>query len=212
MLVKSDGSAYTTVRLTGVSNVTVGGTAYVKLSHSSLTIAPLAGPSPPATNGGTNVVADDPTGMSVNSGDQTVDKFCATDYIIRLLPVQYCVDTTTDPTNPTLRRQNLVGLAATPLCASGTALANQIIGFKVGATVTASSAGNDLNVYNFNSQTFGTGPNGNDYTQIHSVMVSMIGRTTPNPDPSYLFRNTFDGGPYQIQGASVVVNPRNMNF
>jgi len=202
MLVKSDGSAYTTLRLTAVSNVTVGGTAYVKLSHSSLTAA-----------NGTNVIADDPTGMSVTSPDQASSQFCATDYLVRLIPVQYCVDTTTDPTNPTLRRINLVNQATTPACATGTGLANQNIGFKVGATVTASTGGNDLNVYNFNSSTYGAaGGSGYDYTQIHSVMVSMIGRTTPNPDPSYLFRNTFDGGPYQIQGASVVVNPRNMNF
>jgi hypothetical protein len=88
-------------------------------------------------------------------------------------------------------------------------LANQIIGFKVGATLTLGAT--DTSTYDFNAQTFGTG-SGYDYTQIHSVMVSMIGRTTPNPDPSYTFQNSFDGGPYQIQGVSVVINPRNMNF
>jgi prepilin-type N-terminal cleavage/methylation domain-containing protein len=198
MLVKSDGSAYTTVRLTGVTNVTVGGTAYVKLSHSSLTNA-----------NGTNVSADDPTNMSVNSPDQTTSQFCASDYIVRLIPIQYCVDTATDPTNPTLRRLQLVGDATTPACSTGVGLANQIIGFKVGATLTLGAT--DTSTYDFNAQTFGTG-SGYDYTQIHSVMVSMIGRTTPNPDPSYTFQNSFDGGPYQIQGVSVVINPRNMNF
>jgi prepilin-type N-terminal cleavage/methylation domain-containing protein len=198
MLVKSDGSAYTTVRLTAVTNVTVGGTAYVKLSHSSLTNA-----------NGTNVSADDPTNMSVNSPDQTTSQFCASDYIVRLIPIQYCVDTATDPTNPTLRRIQLVGDATTPACSTGVGLANQIIGFKVGATLTLGAT--DTSTYDFNAQTFGTG-SGYDYTQIHSVMVSMIGRTTPNPDPSYTFQNSFDGGPYQIQGVSVVINPRNMNF
>jgi prepilin-type N-terminal cleavage/methylation domain-containing protein len=201
LLVKSDASAYTTVRLTGVANVTVGGTAYVKLSHSSLTIA-----------GGTNVSADDPTNMSIKSADSTTDQFCATDYVVRLLPIQYCVDTATDPTNPTLRRLTLVGLAATPTCSSGTALSNQVIGFKVGATVTTSSTGTGLTAYNFDSSTFGSGPNYFDFTVVHSIMVSMIGRTTPNPGATYTFRNAFDGGPYQIQGVSIVVNPRNMNF
>ena len=37
LLVRSDASAYTTVRLTAVPPVTVGGVAYVKLSHASLT-------------------------------------------------------------------------------------------------------------------------------------------------------------------------------
>lgn len=198
MLVKSDGSAYTTVRLTGVSNVTVGGTAYVKLSHSSLT-----------NTNGTNVTADDPTNMSVNSSDQTTSQFCASDYIVRLIPIQYCVDITTDPTNPTLRRIQLVGDATTPACSTGVGLANQIIGFKVGATLTLGAT--DTSTYDFDASTFGSG-HGYDYTQIHSVMVSMIGRTTPNPDPSYTFQNAFDGGHYQIQGVSVVVNPRNMNF
>jgi prepilin-type N-terminal cleavage/methylation domain-containing protein len=198
MLVKSDGSAYTTVRLTAVTNVTVGGTAYVKLSHSSLTNA-----------NGTNVSADDPTNMSVNSPDQTTSQFCASDYIVRLIPIQYCVDTATDPTNPTLRRIQLVGDATTPACSTGVGLANQIIGFKVGATLTLGAT--DTSTYDFDARTFGTG-SGYDYTQIHSVMVSMIGRTTPNPDPSYTFQNSFDGGPYQIQGVSVVINPRNMNF
>ncbi len=33
---------------------------------------------------------------------------------------------------------------------------------------------------------------------VRSVRVTLIGRTTPNPDPTYTFRNTFDGGPYQV--------------
>jgi prepilin-type N-terminal cleavage/methylation domain-containing protein len=210
LLVKSDGSVYTTVRLTGVTNVTVAGTAYVKLSHSSLTSAPSLGP--PPTNGGVNVYADDPTNMSVLSGDSTAAQFCATDYVIRLLPIQYCVDTTTDPTNPTLRRTLLNGLATSPsaTCQGGTALANQIIGFKVGATLT--SGVTDTSTYNFNSGTTASGGYNYDFASIHSIMVSMIGRTTPNPGATYVFRNSFDGGPYQIHGVSIVVNPRNMNF
>jgi len=201
LLVRSDASAYTTVRLTGVSNVTVAGTAYVKLSHSSLT-----------NSDGTNVYADDPTNMSVNSNVQTTAQFCATDYVVRLLPIQYGVDVTTDPTNPTLRRTLLNGLATSPSITfqGGTALANQIIGFKVGATLT--SGVTDTSTYNFNSGPAASGGYNYDFASVHSVMVSMIGRTTPNPGDTYVFRNSFDGGPYQIQGVSIVVNPRNMNF
>jgi hypothetical protein len=44
------------------------------------------------------------------------------------------------------------------------------------------------------------------------VRVSLIGRTNPNPDPTYTFRNTFDGGPYQVVDANVVINPRNITM
>lgn len=200
LFVKSDGSKYTTVKLTGVASVTVSGQSYVKLSHSVLTIA-----------GGTNASSDDQTGMSVNSSDQTADQFCATDYVIRLLPVQYCVDVTTDSTNPTLKRLVIVNNSSTtPLpCSGGVTLANQIIGFKVGAALASGTT--DVATYNFNASTFGSGA-GYDYTQVRSVMISLVGRTPPVEDPTYVFRNSFDGGPYQIQGVSVVVNPRNMSM
>jgi len=51
-----------------------------------------------------------------------------------------------------------------------------------------------------------------DFALIRSVRVSLIARTNPNPDPSYTFRNTFDGGPYQVVNATVVINPRNMTM
>jgi hypothetical protein len=42
--------------------------------------------------------------------------------------------------------------------------------------------------------------------------MEVIARTNPNPDPSYVYVNGFDGGPYQIQSISVVVNPRNLTM
>jgi prepilin-type N-terminal cleavage/methylation domain-containing protein len=199
LFVTANGNNYTTVKLTGVTPVTVGGVNYVKLSHSVLTIA-----------GGTNNASDDETGMSVNNSDLTTDQFCAADYVIRLLPIEYYVDITTDPNNPTLRRLVLVGGAsavATP--GSGVALANQIIGFKVGASLATSNT----DVYNFNSSgTVASSGYNYDFTLVRSVMISLVGRTPPNVDPTFVFRNSFDGGPYMIQGASVVVNPRNMSI
>ena len=51
-----------------------------------------------------------------------------------------------------------------------------------------------------------------NYSLIRSVQIQLIGRTDPNPDPTYIYRNGFDGGPYQIQSVSVVVNPRNLTM
>jgi prepilin-type N-terminal cleavage/methylation domain-containing protein len=198
LLVKASGSNYTTVRLTAPvpAPIVVSGQTYVLLTHTATT-----------NPNGTNALADDETNMSVNSSDQTTAQFCAADYVIRLAPVIYYVDTTTDATNPTLRRLVLTATAsAIAAPGSGIALANQIIGFKVGASL----VGSLTDTYNFNASTFGGGA-GFDYTQVRSVMISLVGRTTPVTDPTFVFRNTFDGGPYQIQGVSIVVNPRNMS-
>jgi prepilin-type N-terminal cleavage/methylation domain-containing protein len=197
LLVKASGSNYTTVRLTSAPTTgIVSGTTYVLLTHSVTTAA-----------NGTNAASDDETNMSVHSSDQTTAQFCAADYVIRLAPVIYYVDITSDSTNPTLRRLVLAGTAsAITAPGSGVALANQIIGFKVGAALVS----NNTATYNFDASTFGGGA-GYDYTQVRSVMISLVGRTPPVQDPTFVFRNTFDGGPYQIQGVSIVVNPRNMS-
>jgi hypothetical protein len=196
LLEKSDGSKYTTVKLTsaGATSV-VGGTTYVLLTHSTMTAA-----------NGTNASTDDITGMSVNSSDQTTSQFCATDWLLRLTPIKYDVDISTT-SDPKLRRTVLIA-GATP-SANGVTLAEQVIGFKVGASLVSGTT--DTSTYNFNASTFGSGA-GYDYTVVRSVMVSIIGRTTPNPDPTYVFRNTFDSGPYEVQGTSIVVNPRNMSM
>jgi prepilin-type N-terminal cleavage/methylation domain-containing protein len=197
LLVKASGSNYTTVRLTSApTTVVVSGTTYVLLTHSVTTAA-----------NGTNAASDDETNMSVHSSDQTTAQFCAADYVIRLAPVIYYVDISSDSTNPTLRRLVFAGTAsAITAPGSGVALANQIIGFKVGAALVS----NNTATYNFDASTFGGGA-GYDYTQVRSVMISLVGRTPPVQDPTFVFRNTFDGGPYQIQGVSIVVNPRNMS-
>jgi hypothetical protein len=51
-----------------------------------------------------------------------------------------------------------------------------------------------------------------DFSAVRSVRTSIIARTPPSSDPNYPFRNSFDGGAYQILGASVVVNPRNLSM
>jgi type II secretory pathway pseudopilin PulG len=199
LLENSSGSAYTTTKLTaaGATSV-VNGTTYVLLTHGLTAV------------GGTNSSTDDPTGMSVNSPDLTTDTFCATGWVLRLTPIKYDVDITTNSANPTLRRTELIQ-GNTP-AGNGVPLANQVIGFKIGASLINGTT--DIPTYNFDSSTFtsASSPHGYDYTLVRSVMVSLIGRTPPNADPTYVFRNLFDGGPYEIQGVSVIVNPRNMSM
>jgi len=196
LLVTSTGSSYTTTQLThdGQTSV-VGGTTYVVLTHGA-TYAD-----------GHNDASDDVTGMSVYSIDQTGSKFCDTDWVIRLIPVKYYVDLT-NTADPKLTRQTLGYGGNTSV------LADQIIGFKVGAALINATGTTDTSTYNFDSSTFQlpSGTTGYDYTMIRSVMISLVGRTPPVEDPTYVFRNTFDGGPYQIQGLSIVVNPRNMSM
>ncbi len=198
LLERYDGSYYTTVKLTGVSTAVFGGQTYVLLTHGTTTAA-----------NGTNAAADDVTGMSVNSSDQTWPKYANTDWVIRLRPVQYDVDLSV-PSDPKLRR-TVLEKGQTP-AANGVTLSEQVIGFKVGAALVNGTT--DTPTYNFDSSTFKitSGAAGYDYTMVRSVMISLVGRTPPVQDPTYVFRNSFDGGPYQIQGVSVVVNPRNMSM
>jgi len=80
----------------------------------------------------------------------------------------------------------------------------QIIGFKVMVTLINDPAGN---VYHWKNSDYL-----NNYTFVRSIRISLIGRTVPTTDPTYVFRNTFDTGPYQVQGISLVINPRNMSM
>jgi prepilin-type N-terminal cleavage/methylation domain-containing protein len=199
LLVKGDGSKYTTVELTANgSTQVVSGTTYVLLTHGTKTNA-----------NGSNAASDDETGMSVNSADLTTSQFCATDWVVRLAPIKYDVDIST-ASDPKLRRTVLVK-GQTP-AANGVTLTEQVIGFKVGAALF--NGATDTTTYNFDSSTFisASSPGGFDYTLVRSVMISLVGRTPPVTDPTYVFRNSFDSGPYEIQGVSVVVNPRNMSM
>jgi hypothetical protein len=97
-------------------------------------------------------------------------------------------------------------------------LAQQVIGFKVGAIlwnaacpsegITGAGADDDSS-YCYDSSTAGYS---SQWTTIRSVQISLIGRTNPNPGASYTYRNSFDSGPYQIEGVMAVLNPRNMSM
>jgi len=51
-----------------------------------------------------------------------------------------------------------------------------------------------------------------DYTLVRAVRATLIGRTVPSSDPTYIYRNPFDLGAYQIRGSSIIVNPRNLTM
>jgi hypothetical protein len=64
--------------------------------------------------------------------------------------------------------------------------------------------------YKASAATNTSGGYNNDFSLIRSVRTSLLARTPPNATIAY--RNQFDGGPYQVLGASVVINPRNMSM
>ncbi|HEX3585020.1 MAG TPA: prepilin-type N-terminal cleavage/methylation domain-containing protein [Candidatus Angelobacter sp.] len=178
LIVKSDGSQMTTTILTGDGQVTGG---KVKLAHN------------PTGADGTNTTTADPLALTNTADSNKLGvQFCNTDWVLRLSPITYSVDAS-DPTDPKLvRTQN----------GQPSVIAEQIIGFKVGASIWN---GTTDNTYSFDAASYN-----HDWSLIRSVRVSMIGRT--QTDMGNTFRNSFDGGPYKIQSISVVINPRNLSM
>lgn len=179
LLVKSDGSQMTSTILTSDGLVSGG---KVKLAHN-----------PTATDGTNTTIANDPLGLTLDTDNNKLGaQFCTTDWVLKLAPITYQVDAS-DPTNPKLVRTQE---------GQTNVIAEQIIGFKVGASVWN---GTSDGTYNFDSSSYAY-----DWQRVRAVRISMIGRTAA--DPAGTFRNTFDGGPYKIESVSVVVNPRNLSM
>lgn len=234
LLIQNGGLQYTSVVLTAVP--TVSGTAIKFTFHptTSTTVAaggPLAG----TVITGVNTLANDPLNISACSGTtpcpptsvETVyltQQFCpggstATgDFILKLAPITYTVNwTATDYAgnqNPTLQRTQ-GGVTSNVM--------EQVIGFKVGGTVwqDPTAVSPDQTYYNYDASSYtldpayvgaNNGANAYQFTLLRAIRVSLIGRTAPVYTHNYVYRNTFDNGPYQVQGTVVVVNPRNMNF
>jgi len=153
----------------------------------------------PSNSDGTNAPADDPLGITTHANNKLGITFCTSDWILKLNPVTYEADTS-DPNDPKLVRvqggQNVTVM-------------DQVIGFRVGAAIWNSSLGTTSETYNYDASTY---DNPYDFTLIRSLRISLIARTAPSADPQYVFRNSFDNGPYQVQGISVVVNPRNLSM
>ncbi len=201
LFVKNDGSLYTTAKLTAATTTaTISGNYYVLVTYGGTSTA----------TPGLNTTTNDPYGMSTHANSLLTNAFCSSnvDYVLRIVPITYTVNLT-NPSNPTLLRQ----VAGTSQTTAQQTLATQIIGFKIGASLFNNVNDTDTTTYSFDASSYNNGSSvPYNYTLVRSVMVSLIGRTNPNPDPTYVFRNTFDSGAYEIQGVSVVINPRNMSM
>jgi prepilin-type N-terminal cleavage/methylation domain-containing protein len=179
------------------------------------------------TNTGPNWQTNDPLDISACENNQNTgscptpnnfgNQFCGGDWILKVFPISYYVDTSNSNDPQLIRQQG----------GNKVAVMDQVIGFKLGAAIWNSINNGtwgtsyyfyDASTYNLNNPTNPT--TGVAYSPdspylfslIRSVRVSLIARTQPSTDPSFTFRNAFDNGPYIVQGASVVVNPRNLSM
>ena len=180
----------TTLQITSATGTVVGNS--IKVTHT------------PTLAGGVPATIPDPMGI-ITSGDtdQLTNSFNPLqDYAISLSGVSYGVDAST-PSNPKLVR---VPFGA-GLSGAQNVIAEQIIGFKVGAWNTFTNS----YVYDSTLPKGATGY-GRDWTSIKAVRIDLTARTPVNSDPSNNFRNKLDGGPYQVQKISVVINPRNLSM
>lgn len=190
LLVASDGSQMTTVNLTANGSVSGGA---VRLSFTATNSS--------GQNPSDSLQITSNTGALSNPHVQLGTVFGNNDWVLRLMPITYKVDDT-DPTNPKLTRQ-LGGNAAD-------VIAEQMIGFKVGAALWNDTNDTDYTNYRYKASDY---PSGNyDFTILRSIRVSVVGRTPPNAGSIENFHNSYDQGPYHIQGLSVVVNPRNLSM
>jgi len=187
LLIKSDGSQMATTTLT-MDGKMAG--LKIQLEHNptgASSFDPLGITTYAATRG-----AGDPFANKLGN------QFCQGDWVLKLSWVQYSIDAT-DPTNPKLMRQVSGGASEI--------VAEQVIGFKIGASLWNGADTGD--VYDFKNYNY------TDYdpSQVRSLLVSIIARTSPGrPGGDLNYHNTFDGGDYQIQSLSVVINPRNLSM
>lgn len=151
---------------------------------------------PPAPNDPYQIA--DHQGVNYKSGAELTNNFDVNSWVLKLNPITYTVDLT-NPANPKLVRQQN---------GNTDVVAEQIIGFRVGASLRFPTTPGDSN-FSFDSSN--TGYN-YDWAEVRAIRVSVIGRTTPSSDIAINFHNSFDGGPYKIQGLSVTVNPRNLSM
>jgi Tfp pilus assembly protein PilW len=121
------------------------------------------------------------------------------DYVVKLIKsASYSVDAT-NPANPKLIRTSATG--------TQDVIAEQIIGFTVGAWSSQKVVAGAINPgYSTNPNDFNS-----DWASVRSLQIQIVARATPNSDNPSTFQNAYDQGSYQVQGISVVVNPRNLN-
>jgi prepilin-type N-terminal cleavage/methylation domain-containing protein len=197
MVVSGAGKPFTTITLTAPGSASGSNIVLSYTSTSATGVNPKDTPGPP---GGTGLLLTTDA-LSTYLGVNYYQSNPTTDWVIRLAPVTYYVDTT-NANDPKLMR----------LVAGGTAalVMDQVVLFKVGASLVNDPTGNYY--YNASDSTanYQKGGYNNDFTLVRSIRVSLMARTVPNG--TFAYRNPFDGGPYQVLGASVVINPRNLSM
>ncbi len=125
------------------------------------------------------------------------NSFYSGDWVLRMLPIQYSVNTSNSSDPQLVRTQ--AGVSSVVM--------DNVIGFKVGAVWWNNSLNLNDFQYDYLSSDYG-----NNFSLLRAVRVSIIGRTTPSTDPLNDYINPFDGGHYQIRGNSIIVNPRNLTM
>jgi prepilin-type N-terminal cleavage/methylation domain-containing protein len=202
LLVNGSGTQMMTVTVTANASVVSNAVSIPINTTGNVVTSPNVAP---------NTATTDPLNITThanvysdNGYAQWGNQFCNNDFLLRLQPTVYSVDTTSlgSPSNPKLIRTQ-----------GGTSniIAEQIIGFRVGAALWNGITTDTTNPkYNYNASTYGI--SGYDFTLVRSVRVSIIGRTNLGTTGLYNYQNAFDGGPYQILGAAIVVNPRNLSM
>jgi len=225
----SSGMPYiTTFPLTAAGSQS-GSTVNITYTANRVPVAPT--PPPPATptsagNGTwtpTATYPTDPTGISTNYGysDPITDPdtgittyypylsansppYDNTDWVLKTVTIVYKVDSSLNLHRCTGAAVSTCGTGSTS--ANDQVIASNIMGFRVGAL---KYSPNSTEYYTYLSSPTDT-TSIPDPRQIRSVRVSLIGRT--DYDVTNPFRNSYDGGPYKVEGMSFIVNPRNLSL
>jgi prepilin-type N-terminal cleavage/methylation domain-containing protein len=186
-----DGSTMTTVKLTTTPTTVSGAVVTLHFTATS-----SAGVNPQDTL----LLTTHSGGTTDNSHTQLSSTYGTSDWVLRLQPITYTVDDS-NPADPKLTR-TLAGVSDV--------VAEQVIGFKVGASL-ANQADNFDSIYKYDASQFGVSP-GFDFSIIRSIRATVIGRTPPSASSASTVLNSYDNGPYKIQGLSVAINPRNLSM
>jgi len=200
----SSGNQFTTTQLTAAPTVS-GSVVKLPITPTSATQPGFATAMGPGTADPFYITADQNTSRLTGTFCFGPDPTSVSSLVMRILPSSMITYT----------------VSGGNLTRNGVVLAPNIVAFKVGVWAINTASTEDQSSYLFNAPQLppssGCVPNAtnncgfqNDWPLIRSIMVTVIGKTTPNP--ANRFRNTFDGGAYQVQAATTILNPRNMSM
>ena len=186
MLIKSGNGANPQMRPLALTatGVVVGTTVQLQVTgFNPMTPDPMGIYDPNATGGGDKMNPQ---------FDQPLTQFGPGDFVINLVSTRYFVNA-----NNQLMRQ--VGNGVPDL------IADRIVGFNVTPFV---SGGKNANTYDANPADYNS-----DWTTIRAVNIRIFARTPSFSDTNNTgYKNNYDSGNYQVQGVSVVINPRNLSM